>query len=334
MKLSIIITQYKESLENCLNNFRVLNLQQNINYDDYEIIIVNDFGVPLNQDDVKTYLSNYKNIQFINKETNTGPGDARNHGIDKATGDYITFFDSEDFYQNLFVLSFFETIIHTNIDKNDVTFSQWVNPIKMNGQWVYPVNQVAPSWIFGIFYRRAFLDLHKIRFLPYKIWNEEHYFNQKILTLTDKVAQVPYLTYVWNHNLDDPTSITTKDGQSYSYRILPSWVKVWHETHKWKYNISKLQNGEVFNILVQAFFMIHNWEFLNPRAKPYLIQAENNISLYYKEFQHMIEKVSEEEKSNIYKSSAGSSNKIPNVSFDSWINKISKMEATEQNLLL
>jgi glycosyltransferase involved in cell wall biosynthesis len=65
-------------------------------YNNLEIIVVND-GSPENVDD---FLAKYGDkIIYILKE-NGGPASARNLGIDKATGEYIAFLDSDDIWLN------------------------------------------------------------------------------------------------------------------------------------------------------------------------------------------------------------------------------------------
>ncbi|WOO86626.1 CDP-glycerol glycerophosphotransferase family protein [Mollicutes bacterium LVI A0039] len=61
-------------------------------YKNIEIILVNDGS----EYDEKPLLAKYSNIKYIYKE-NEGPGEARNVGLDNATGEYIFYLDSDDF---------------------------------------------------------------------------------------------------------------------------------------------------------------------------------------------------------------------------------------------
>ena len=63
-------------------------------YDNYEIIVVND-GSP---EDVTAFLKSYgEKIKYVKKE-NGGPASARNEGIRLAGGEYIAFLDSDDLW--------------------------------------------------------------------------------------------------------------------------------------------------------------------------------------------------------------------------------------------
>ncbi|NOZ45189.1 MAG: glycosyltransferase [Chlorobi bacterium] len=88
-KFSIIIPTYNraEFIEKTINS--VLNQT----YENFEIIIVDD-GSTDNTKEIVTSI-NDKRIKYYRKE-NAERGAARNFGVKKAQGDYITFLDSDD----------------------------------------------------------------------------------------------------------------------------------------------------------------------------------------------------------------------------------------------
>ncbi|MCR4852396.1 MAG: glycosyltransferase [Prevotella sp.] len=91
MRLSVVIPIYcvEQTLERCVESV----LAQGIA--DMELILVDD-GSTDNSGNICDQLSSgNKQISVIHKE-NGGLGDARNAGIEKATGSYITFVDSDD----------------------------------------------------------------------------------------------------------------------------------------------------------------------------------------------------------------------------------------------
>jgi len=65
-------------------------------FDGYEHIVVDDGST----DDTEQVLTEYDDdrLTYIRLETNQGPAAALNRGIDVATGDYISFLDSDDVY--------------------------------------------------------------------------------------------------------------------------------------------------------------------------------------------------------------------------------------------
>jgi len=71
-------------------------LQQTIQ--DWELIIVDDGSVDDSFDIISKYIGQYSNIKYV-KHANAGQGLARNTGIALATGEYVTFLDSDDAYK-------------------------------------------------------------------------------------------------------------------------------------------------------------------------------------------------------------------------------------------
>ena len=88
-KISIIVpfNNGKQYLERCLKNIN------KIEYDDYEIILIDDFS----KDNSKQISKKYNNTKyFYTNEETTGVGNARNLGIEKARGKYVMFADVDD----------------------------------------------------------------------------------------------------------------------------------------------------------------------------------------------------------------------------------------------
>ena len=88
-KVSIIIpfNNGKKYLDTCLKNI------EKIEYDDYEIILIDDFS----NDNSEKIAKKYKKLKYYYTEEKTiGVGNARNFGIEKANGRYIMFVDVDD----------------------------------------------------------------------------------------------------------------------------------------------------------------------------------------------------------------------------------------------
>lgn len=96
MHISIIIPVYnvEKYIEKCLLSC----IKQDISYENYEIIVVND-GSPDNCITiVERIAKDHLNIRIINQE-NQGLSGARNTGIKHARGEYIWFVDSDDYIE-------------------------------------------------------------------------------------------------------------------------------------------------------------------------------------------------------------------------------------------
>lgn len=90
-KVSLILPVYnvEKYLKNCLDSI------EKQTYQNMEVIIVNDGSTDNSKKICEEYAKKYENIKFFNKK-NGGLSDARNYGIEKSTGKYITFVDSDD----------------------------------------------------------------------------------------------------------------------------------------------------------------------------------------------------------------------------------------------
>ncbi len=95
--LSIDVPVYNREnfIEECLNSI----LNQPVDKSLYEIICVDDGSKDNSLSILRGYEEKYSNIKVFSQE-NQGASSARNYGIDKATGKYIWFIDSDDFLYN------------------------------------------------------------------------------------------------------------------------------------------------------------------------------------------------------------------------------------------
>lgn len=95
IKYSFIVPVYntEKYLKKCLDSL------VNQTYKDFEIILVNDGSTDKSSSIISKYQKKYKNIIVIDKE-NEGLSMARNRGVQKSSGKYIIFVDSDDYVSN------------------------------------------------------------------------------------------------------------------------------------------------------------------------------------------------------------------------------------------
>ena len=96
--VSIIIPVYmvETTLERCLDSV----LAQT--YTNFEVILVDDGSPDRCGEICDDYAKNDNRFRVIHKE-NGGLSDARNNGIDRSKGDYLTFIDSDDYVRSNYV---------------------------------------------------------------------------------------------------------------------------------------------------------------------------------------------------------------------------------------
>lgn len=108
-KISIIIPAYntEKFISRCVNCF----IEQT--YSNIEIILVDDGSTDGTAKLCDQFQNKDSRIVVIHKE-NGGPSDARNVGIDNASGDLITFFDSDDYVEKNYIEYLYNILIKYN----------------------------------------------------------------------------------------------------------------------------------------------------------------------------------------------------------------------------
>ena len=108
-KISLIVPVYNTGkyLNKCLDSL------VNQSYKDIEIIVINDGSTDNSEKIIKSYKD--ARIKYISKK-NEGIGKTRNLGIEKATGDYLAFVDSDDYLNKYFCEKMLEKAIQSDCD--------------------------------------------------------------------------------------------------------------------------------------------------------------------------------------------------------------------------
>ena len=93
MKLSVIVPIYnvEEYLERCLESL----ISQT--YQDFHVLLVNDGSLDGSREIALKYVQAFPNRFTLLDKKNGGLSDARNYGIEHASGDYLAFIDSDDY---------------------------------------------------------------------------------------------------------------------------------------------------------------------------------------------------------------------------------------------
>ena len=109
-KITIILPCYnaEKFLEKCLHALI------NQSYSNIEIIAINDGSTDKTLEILYKYSKLDPRIIVISKK-NTGVSDCRNIGIKKATGKYIMFADSDDYFEQDAVENLYKTLIENNV---------------------------------------------------------------------------------------------------------------------------------------------------------------------------------------------------------------------------
>ena len=111
-KVSVIVPVY--NVEKYLN--KSLDSLVNQSLTDIEIILVNDGSTDNSLNIIKDYYKKYNNIIKYYTKENGGMSDARNYGMQKAKGEYISFVDSDDYIEHNMLYKMYNKAKEGNYD--------------------------------------------------------------------------------------------------------------------------------------------------------------------------------------------------------------------------
>ncbi|MGU8248258.1 glycosyltransferase family 2 protein [Clostridium perfringens] len=149
MKLSIIIPVYncEKYIKKCLDSII------NQNFNDYEIIVIDDGSMDRSLDILTEYSKKYNFINVISWE-NKGQGAVRNFGVRIAKGKYITFIDSDDYLSGIDSLnSLYNQMEDKNLDlliynyrfvNNNILISSNLN---FNDKRIYTCEEIIKKFL-------------------------------------------------------------------------------------------------------------------------------------------------------------------------------------------
>ena len=144
---------------------------QNQTYSNWEMIIVDDGSSDETERVVLSIIQNDRRIQFHKLSQNSGPAVARNTGIEKASGDYMTFIDADDIWFPTFIENNIKTIQETGIpfvfssyrranEQLEFVYSDFIVPQKVSYTDILKSNSISCL--------TAFLDIKKLgkKYMP------------------------------------------------------------------------------------------------------------------------------------------------------------------------
>lgn len=202
----------------CYNNASTLDsfssMLNEIKYNSFEVIFVDDGSTDNTLEKLNSLSKNSKYPVQILKQKNSGPGVARNKGLKSATGKYIWFIDSDDFFDTDSFSLFFEILKNTNADvlafdyktvrnQNEIFFSN-TNDFSVENNRKSIIFEPSCPW--SKIYKRTFLIDNNIKFPPY-YFAEDLVFNIRVWVKAEKIIHLNRITY--NYYLRDDSVSNT-----------------------------------------------------------------------------------------------------------------------------
>lgn len=251
--LTVVVPYYKETEDEMFPLLSSLNNQVGVDFNELEVIIVNDGA---NNKPSKNFLALFKNLKIraIVMNENRGPGVARQVGLDNATGEYVLFCDADDILQNVAAISLFLQEIHNN--HPDIITSQWVEENKVGDKLVYITHEDEATWMHGKAFRRMFLQTKGIKFHDELRVHEDSYFLAIAFANTDNVRKIMFTTYVWKYVED---SITRRDNAIYTFDSFVTFLNAISLSMEEIVKVNPdLVVTKIVQLLMYTYFTVHS----------------------------------------------------------------------------
>lgn len=222
-KISIIVPVYNGSqrILKCLDSIMAQT------YHDIEVIILNDGSNDSSNEIIRLHMERFLNSGRTIKyeyHINQGVAKTRNHGIDIATGDYITFVDQDDYLTQDYVENYMKYVQQEEYDVvvggykriSDEEKVSRVVSLVAGEEWSKFV--VTAPWAHV--YKADLLRKYDIKFLTTGL-GEDVYFNLLVYSYTDKVKVISDSNYMW---VDNPKSVSNSKQNTIRFDRSPLYL--------------------------------------------------------------------------------------------------------------
>lgn len=197
MKISVIIPVYNEA------EFVKRSIDSVIGKAD-EIIVVDD-GSTDGSSEILNLYGGRGEIKLYRHLKSRGVSEARNYGLDRATGDYITFLDADDEWAQDAILhlrkaaAMGENIVQFNHIRHYVVGGAHSEKVRFEARPQWYTAHIRPSmWeqVWNKLFKREFIEKNKLRFLKGLQFGEDEIFSLEAMLANEGVRCVKYATVV------------------------------------------------------------------------------------------------------------------------------------------
>lgn len=321
-KLDILIPQYKEDEKVIKPLLDSIAIQQNIDFNDIGVIIVNDGSdVILDLD----FLNSYPfDISYFVEE-HRGVSGTRNACFDHSTADYVMFCDADDMFYNVCGLWIILREINTGFDSLVSAFIEETrNPL--DHSVVYANHEMDATFVHGKVHRRQYLLDQNIRWNQKLTIHEDSYFNIQCQNLSTNVKYCNTPFYLWKWRDDsvcrhDPKYIlkTYNNMIDSNDALIDEFIK--RGVH------DKALFYTAFMIF-DAYYTMNKPEWINQENKQYRDDVEKRFAKYYAKRKELWNQISPYDKMQISNGvrtrSVNEGMMMEALTVEAWLKKISR----------
>lgn len=269
-KVSIIVPCYNAdaTIQRCIESLKAQTFKN------IEVLLIDDGSKDNTKKIILKNIENNPKFKYIYKE-NGGVSSARNLGIDKATGEYLSFIDSDDYVDRNFIESLYNSLIEYDVDfaitnvkriyKNKISYNKVVNPSDIY-KYTAPWNKL---------YKKELFDDYNLKF-PEGIWYEDVSVSSKV----NLIAANNYVVddnYFYNYVQNNNSLIHTYDDRIFDiYKILDDVEKFYKDNNLSKDLKPYIEFLYIYHVLVGTIFRasFHN-DFNKQMIKDIILKVES-----------------------------------------------------------
>ena len=255
-KMTVIIPVYNTApyLYRCLNSVINQRLRE------LEILVVNDGSTDNSLQILEEFAGKDARIKIINQK-NQGLSVARNTGLECATGEYVAFLDSDDWFDPIMCYNMYRKALR---EKSDIVMCTLTCIDSQTGQEVpdpycneiflpqkyfrqaFSVKDILPDFLsLPVFacskvYRRAFLEQHRLRFIPHTFMEDNPFFFESFLH-AERISALYARFYYYRINRSAST-MSSKDERFFDH------IRIF------EYDDALLRNSEHWDGIKELFF--------------------------------------------------------------------------------
>ena len=268
--IDIIIPAYNahKTIRNTLFSILMQSMVKNIN-----VFVIDDCSKKDYKEEYD-FFKNKMNIHLYRLKKNSGPGVARQFGIDKSDSKYIMFIDSDDVFYDCYSVE----NIYKVITKNDYDAVS-SNMVEKNGKELYNYF-VGFDTLHSKIYKRDFIKKNNIIF-PDSYNSEDLAFNNLVLMNKPKIGYCDDIVYVYRRSPDSLT--TTKDYWSEKH------IKYYSENLLWTIKVAKknrIDDDKIGEVLVSSFAYLYYYFCYSMNDKT--IEYIYDLIPYYEKYEGVV----------------------------------------------
>ena len=237
------------------------------------------FDITIIDDASELPLLAFNNTIILRLEQNSGPGIARQYGIDNTHNPYIMFLDTGDVFTSPEAQRGIAQGLMSYPDANVIHFTYFYKD---------QLTKETDNRMHGKVYKRSFLEKYGITFAPEASYmNEDVGFNRACRLCTAAENQpIPFINIPVAEWIEDKNSLTQKDNQVKLYKDQTAALSL---TTIHTIDICRKNNIDTATEINQIAIALYYWYIRTCAERPeYKQDAQNGAKIFYKKYKDEI----------------------------------------------